>query len=139
MSRPHNWMRVASVTTTAGNLSSCRDFFSSLERFWTNSRHASMSGCVRSVRGVEENRAAARASARGRILDAAVKLIAREGIHDIRIARIAMEAGGLAAFLHYHLASPDPPLARALEPPHQLARGNPLRAQGGTPAPPPPP
>ena len=41
---------------------------------------------------VDPSRAAARASARTRILDAAVKLIAREGINDVRIARIAMEA-----------------------------------------------
>ncbi len=53
--------------------------------------------------------------ARTRILDAAVKLIAREGIHDVRIARIAMEAGVSASLLHYHFASRDALLAEALE------------------------
>src|SRR3954468_9101244 len=68
-----------------------------------------------SVRGVEESRAAARASARARILDAAVKLIAREGIHDVRIARIAMEAGVSASLLHYHFDSRDSLLEEAIE------------------------
>src|ERR1700754_2579668 len=70
---------------------------------------------------VEESRAAARASARARILDAAVKLIAREGIHDVRIARIAMEAGVSASLLHYHFASRDSLLAEALEHSYELA------------------
>jgi AcrR family transcriptional regulator len=70
---------------------------------------------------VEESRAAARASARARILDAAVKLIAREGIHDVRIARIAMEAGVSPSLLHYHFASRDALLAEALEHSYELA------------------
>jgi AcrR family transcriptional regulator len=70
---------------------------------------------------VEESRAAARAGARARILDAAVKLIAREGIHDVRIARIAMEAGVSASLLHYHFASRDALLAEALEHSYELA------------------
>jgi AcrR family transcriptional regulator len=70
---------------------------------------------------VEASRAAARASARTRILDAAVKLIAREGIHDVRIARIAMEAGVSASLLHYHFASRDALLAEALEHSYELA------------------
>jgi AcrR family transcriptional regulator len=70
---------------------------------------------------VEESRAAARASARARILDAAVKLIAREGINDVRIARIAMEAGVSASLLHYHFASRDSLLAEALEHSYELA------------------
>ena len=61
------------------------------------------------------------ASARTRILDAAVKLIAREGIHDVRIARIAMEAGVSASLLHYHFASRDALLAEALEHSYELA------------------
>lgn len=67
------------------------------------------------------SRAAARASARARILDAAVKLIAREGIQDVRIARIAMEAGVSASLLHYHFASRDALLAEALEHSYELA------------------
>lgn len=70
---------------------------------------------------MEESRAAARASARARILDAAVKLIAREGIHDVRIARIAMQAGVSASLLHYHFASRDTLLAEALEHSYELA------------------
>jgi hypothetical protein len=53
------------------------------------------------LRAVEASRAAARASARARILDAAVQLIGREGINDVRIARIAMQAGVSASLLHY--------------------------------------
>ena len=67
------------------------------------------------------SRAAARASARARILDAAIRLIAREGIHDVRIARIAMEAGVSPALLHYHFASRDALLAEALEHSYELA------------------
>jgi AcrR family transcriptional regulator len=70
---------------------------------------------------VEQSRAAARASARARILDAAVKLIAREGIDDARIARIAMEAGVSPSLLHYHFASRDALLAEALEHSYELA------------------
>jgi AcrR family transcriptional regulator len=70
---------------------------------------------------VDVSRAAARASARGRILDAAVRLIAREGIDDVRIARIAMEAGVSPSLLHYHFASRDALLAEALEHSYELA------------------
>ena len=74
-----------------------------------------------SLREVEASRAAARASARARILDAAVQLIAREGIDDVRIARIAMQAGVSASLLHYHFASRDSLLAEALEHSYELA------------------
>ena len=70
---------------------------------------------------MESSRIAARESARARILDAAVRLIAREGIHDVRIARIAMEAGVSASLLHYHFASRDALLAEALEHSYELA------------------
>lgn len=70
---------------------------------------------------MEASRAAARASARARILDAAVMLIAREGINDVRIARIAMQAGVSASLLHYHFASRDSLLAEALEHSYELA------------------
>jgi AcrR family transcriptional regulator len=52
---------------------------------------------------------------RRRILDAAVDRIAREGIDDVRIARIAMDAGVSPALVHYHFASREALLAEALE------------------------
>jgi AcrR family transcriptional regulator len=64
---------------------------------------------------------ATRANARARILDAAVLLIAREGIDDVRIARIAMQAGVSPSLLHYHFASRDSLLAEALEHAFELA------------------
>ena len=77
---------------------------------------------------MEASRAAARASARARILDAAVRLIAHEGINDVRIARIAMQAGVSAGLLHYHFASRDSLLAEALEHSYELAGRPPARA-----------
>lgn len=81
---------------------------------------------------METSPAAARASARARILDAAVRLIAREGIDDVRIARIAMEAGVSPALLHYHFASRDALLAEALEHAYELAGAT--RTGGAEPA-----
>lgn len=69
----------------------------------------------------DPRRAAARASARTRILDVAVGLIAREGLDEVRIARIAVEAGVSAALLHYHFASRDALLAEALDRAYELA------------------
>jgi AcrR family transcriptional regulator len=57
----------------------------------------------------------ARASARERILAAAVGQIAREGIDGVRIARIAVEAGVSPALVHYHFATRDALLAEALD------------------------
>jgi AcrR family transcriptional regulator len=54
-------------------------------------------------------------SARERILAAAVNRIAREGIEDVRIARIAMDAGVSTALVHYHFDTRDALLAEALE------------------------
>ena len=54
-------------------------------------------------------------SARDRILAAAVRQIAREGIDGVRIARIAMEARVSTALVHYHFATRDELLAEALE------------------------
>ena len=50
-----------------------------------------------------------------------MKLIAREGINDVRIARIAQEAGVSPSLLHYHFASRDALLAEALEHSYELA------------------
>ena len=44
-----------------------------------------------------------------------MRLIAREGIDNVRIARIATEAGVSAGLVHYHFASRDALLEEALE------------------------
>ncbi len=62
-----------------------------------------------------------RASARHRILAAAVRRIASDGIDGVRIARIAMDAGVSASLLHYHFASRDALLVEALEHSYELA------------------
>jgi len=65
------------------------------------------------------------AQGRERLLDAAVRLIAREGIDNVRIARIATEAGVSAGLVHYHFASRDALLEEALE--HSYERAGDLR------------
>jgi AcrR family transcriptional regulator len=70
------------------------------------------------VSGVETG---TRSNARERILDAAVRLIAREGIDDVRIARIATTAGVSPSLLHYHFESREALLAEALEHSYELA------------------
>jgi AcrR family transcriptional regulator len=52
---------------------------------------------------------------RERILAAAVDRIAGDGIDDVRIARIAMDAGVSTALVHYHFATREALLAEALE------------------------
>jgi AcrR family transcriptional regulator len=56
-----------------------------------------------------------RDSARERILAAAVRQIAREGIDGVRIARIAMQARVSSALVHYHFETRDALLAEALD------------------------
>jgi AcrR family transcriptional regulator len=56
-----------------------------------------------------------RDGARERILAAAVRRIASEGIDDVRIARIAMDAGVSTSLVHYHFASREALLAEALD------------------------
>lgn len=56
-----------------------------------------------------------RRGARERILAAAVRRIAADGIDGIRIARIAMEAGVSSSLVHYHFASRETLLAEALD------------------------
>jgi AcrR family transcriptional regulator len=51
---------------------------------------------------------------RERILDAAINRIAADGIDDVRIARIAMDAGVSTALVHYHFATREALLAEAL-------------------------
>jgi AcrR family transcriptional regulator len=67
----------------------------------------------------------AAAQGRERLLDAAVRLIAREGIDNVRIARIATEAGVSAGLVHYHFASRDALLEEAIE--HSYERAGDVR------------
>ena len=62
-----------------------------------------------------------RENARTRILEAAVRLIARDGLDEARMARIAMAAGVSPSLLHYHFASRDALLAEALEHSYETA------------------
>jgi len=62
---------------------------------------------------------------RERILDAAIERIARDGIDDVRIARIAMDAGVSTALVHYHFATREALLAEALE--HSFERAGDMR------------
>jgi AcrR family transcriptional regulator len=55
------------------------------------------------------------ASARDRILAAAVRRIALEGIDAVAIARIAMDAGVSTSLVHYHFDSRESLLAEALD------------------------
>jgi AcrR family transcriptional regulator len=59
--------------------------------------------------------------ARERILNAAVRRVAQEGIDGVRIARIAMDARVSAALVHYHFASRDALLAEAIDHSYELA------------------
>jgi AcrR family transcriptional regulator len=57
-----------------------------------------------------------------------VRLIAREGIDNVRIARIAVEAGVSPGLVHYHFASRDALLEEAIE--HSYERAGDLRLGG---------
>ena len=59
--------------------------------------------------------------ARERILAAAVERIASEGIDDMRIARVAMDAGVSPSLVHYHFATREALLEQALEYSYELA------------------
>jgi AcrR family transcriptional regulator len=61
------------------------------------------------------------AETRRRILDAAVRRIAREGIDEVRIARIATDAGVSPSLVHYHFESRDALLVEALQHSYELA------------------
>jgi AcrR family transcriptional regulator len=80
-----------------------------------------------SIQGVRVRSISSEVAAQGRerLLDAAVRLIAREGIDNVRIARIATEAGVSAGLVHYHFASRDALLEEALE--HSYERAGDLR------------
>ena len=59
--------------------------------------------------------------ARDRILAAAVERIARDGIDEVRIARIAMDAGVSTSLVHYHFETREALLEQALEYSYELA------------------
>ena len=59
--------------------------------------------------------------ARERILAAAVERIASDGIDDVRIARIAIDAGVSTSLVHYHFETRDALLEQALEYSFELA------------------
>jgi AcrR family transcriptional regulator len=67
---------------------------------------------------------------RERILDAAVRRIAREGIDEVRIARIAMDAGVSAALVHYHFDSREALLVEALEHSYEIAGDQRMAIEG---------
>jgi AcrR family transcriptional regulator len=67
--------------------------------------------------------------ARERILAAAVRRIAVDGIDAVRIARIAMDAGVSTALVHYHFATREALLAEALE--FSFAQAGDERTHGG--------
>jgi AcrR family transcriptional regulator len=72
-----------------------------------------------------------RGGARERILAAAVRQIAAEGIDGIRIARIAMAAGVSTSLVHYHFATRETLLAEALEYSYAHAGDVRIDAEGG--------
>jgi AcrR family transcriptional regulator len=72
-----------------------------------------------------------RKGARDRILAAAVRRIASEGIDGVRIARIAMDAGVSAPLVHYHFATREALLAEALD--WSYARAGDARIADGVP------
>ena len=65
--------------------------------------------------------AATERGARERILAAAVERIARDGIDEVRIARIAMAAGVSTSLVHYHFETRDALHEHALEYSYELA------------------
>ena len=65
--------------------------------------------------------AATERGARERILAAAVERIARHGIDEVRIARIAMDAGVSTSLVHYHFETREALLEQALEYSYELA------------------
>jgi AcrR family transcriptional regulator len=68
-------------------------------------------------------------SSKERILDAAIRRIASDGIDAVRIARIAMDAGVSTALVHYHFATREALLAEALD--HSFAQAGDLRTERG--------
>jgi AcrR family transcriptional regulator len=67
--------------------------------------------------------------ARERILEAAIRRIAGDGIDAVRIARIAMDAGVSTGLVHYHFATREALLAEALE--HSFEKAGDVHTEGG--------
>jgi AcrR family transcriptional regulator len=76
-----------------------------------------------------------RENARTRILEAAVRLIARDGLDEARMARIAMAAGVSPSLLHYHFETRDALLAEALEHSYETAGDERIAATDAAPTP----
>lgn len=72
---------------------------------------------------------ARRLTARERILAAAVRRIASEGIDEVRIARIAMDAGVSPSLVHYHFATREALLAQAID--YSYERAGDVRISSG--------
>ena len=72
---------------------------------------------------MSEPAAAVEHGARERILAAAVERISAEGIDEMRIARVAMDAGVSTALVHYHFETREALLAEALEYSFEMAAG----------------
>jgi AcrR family transcriptional regulator len=68
-------------------------------------------------------------AARERILAAAVRRIAEEGIDGVRIARIAMDARVSPSLIHYHFATREALLAQALD--YSYAHASDTRIRSG--------
>jgi AcrR family transcriptional regulator len=79
--------------------------------------------------GREHDRGGASEGARERILAAAVERIAEEGIDEVRIARVAMDAGVSPSLVHYHFETREALLAEALE--YSYERAGSTRIGGG--------
>jgi AcrR family transcriptional regulator len=73
--------------------------------------------------------ASRRRGARERILAAAARRIASEGIDEVRIARIAMDAGVSTSLVHYHFETREALLAEALD--YSYARAGDARIETG--------
>jgi AcrR family transcriptional regulator len=67
--------------------------------------------------------------ARERILEAALERIASDGIDAVRIARIAMDARVSTGLVHYHFATREALLAKALE--YSFERAGDVRTEAG--------
>jgi AcrR family transcriptional regulator len=76
-----------------------------------------------------------RENARTRILEAAVALIARDGLDEARMARIAMAAGVSPSLLHYHFETRDALLAEALDHSYETAGDERIAAEQDAPTP----
>jgi AcrR family transcriptional regulator len=83
-----------------------------------------VAGRATTLRGIEDDRP----QGRERLLDAAVALIARDGVDNLRIARIATEAGVSPGLVHYHFASRDALLEEAIEHSYERAGNQRLAA-----------